>query len=110
MSAPDADKSTASSEAGCPVCGSRGMTACVGLGGKDHAERRPYFDERATAALESMNRSARQEAAIERRDRYTIVVEGHSVRATEDQEQRIRAMDAEERARFLTIMGHGGDQ
>lgn len=42
---------------------------------------------------------------IVRRDRYTIVVEGYAVRATDEQERRIRQMDAAARARFLTIMG-----
>jgi len=42
---------------------------------------------------------------VERHDRYTIVVNDHAVRATADQERRIRAMTAEQAARFLTIMG-----
>lgn len=42
---------------------------------------------------------------VERRDRYTIVVDGSPIRATLGQEARIRAMDAEQRARFLRIMG-----
>lgn len=42
---------------------------------------------------------------IERVDRYTVLVNGHRVRATEDQEQRLRAMDAAAVERFLAVMG-----
>lgn len=42
---------------------------------------------------------------VERVDRYTITVNGHRIRATEDQERRIRAMDDEQIARFLSAMG-----
>lgn len=42
---------------------------------------------------------------IERRDRYTILVDGHPIRATEAQERQLRAMDAAGVRRFLTIMG-----
>ena len=44
-------------------------------------------------------------APVVRQDRYTVRVEGYAVRATVDQERRIRALDDEARARFLTIMG-----
>jgi hypothetical protein len=40
----------------CPTCGSDGVTACVGLDGSDHPGRPPFFDEKATAALDSMKR------------------------------------------------------
>jgi hypothetical protein len=42
---------------------------------------------------------------IVRVDRYTISVNGKRIRATERQEQIIRAMDPEARARFLAVMG-----
>lgn len=42
---------------------------------------------------------------VVRRDRYTIVVEGQAVRASEEQEQRIRALSVEERALFVRVMG-----
>ena len=42
---------------------------------------------------------------VTRIDRYTIEVDGHRVRATPDQEQRIRQMTPDQRGRFLSIMG-----
>lgn len=42
---------------------------------------------------------------IERRDRYTILVNGHPIRATERQETLLRGMDAAGVRRFLTVMG-----
>lgn len=42
---------------------------------------------------------------IRRMDRYTITVADYRVRATHDQEARIRQMDTAQQARFLTIMG-----
>ena len=42
---------------------------------------------------------------ITRIDRYTLSVDGHHIRATEDQERRIRALTPEQRANFLTILG-----
>lgn len=42
---------------------------------------------------------------IERVDRYTITIDGFPVRATEDQETRIRAMDDEAIGRFKHVMG-----
>lgn len=42
---------------------------------------------------------------IVRVDRYTIEVDGTRVRATEDQERRLRAMTPEQVANFLHIMG-----
>lgn len=42
---------------------------------------------------------------IVRTDRYTVRIDGYSVRATHDQERRLRAMTAEDLARFLRIMG-----
>jgi hypothetical protein len=54
----------------------------------------------------SEQHSAENDAQVERIDRYTIEVDGRPVLATEDQEERIRALDAEARARFLAIMGH----
>lgn len=42
---------------------------------------------------------------IVRIDRYSIAVNGHSVRATPEQEAKIRLMDDEAIARFLKIMG-----
>lgn len=38
-------------------------------------------------------------------DRYTILVDGHPIRATPDQAIRIAAMTPEQRARFLAVMG-----
>jgi hypothetical protein len=43
--------------------------------------------------------------AVKRIDRYTVLVDGHRVSATPDQEARLREMSDEERARFLTVMG-----
>lgn len=42
---------------------------------------------------------------ITRIDRYTVEVDGYRVRATEDQEQRLRGMTSEQRANFLLAMG-----
>jgi hypothetical protein len=42
---------------------------------------------------------------IVRVDRYTVEVNGHTVRATADQEARLRSMDPEQIDRFLTVMG-----
>ena len=42
---------------------------------------------------------------VERIDRYTIRVDGKTVIANEEQEVQIRAMTAEQRKRFLKIMG-----
>lgn len=42
---------------------------------------------------------------IVRLDKYTISVDGTKVRATVDQENRIRTMTEEARARFVKIMG-----
>jgi len=42
---------------------------------------------------------------ISRVDRYTIVVNGHRVRATQEQEKHIRALNEQERERFLLVMG-----
>lgn len=42
---------------------------------------------------------------IERLDKYTILVDGHRVTATADQEQRIRNMNPEQRERFIKVMG-----
>lgn len=43
--------------------------------------------------------------SVERIDKYTIVVDGHRVRADASQESRLRAMNTEQRDRFLTVMG-----
>jgi hypothetical protein len=50
-------------------------------------------------------RPATDADVVQRRDRYTITVENYPVRATVDQEQRIRELDPAARARFLKIMG-----
>lgn len=42
---------------------------------------------------------------VERIDKYTILVDGHKVRATPEQEAQIRLMDPPAVQRFLTIMG-----
>jgi len=42
---------------------------------------------------------------ITRRDRYTILVDGHPIRATPEQEARIRQMDADQIKNFLALMG-----
>ena len=44
-------------------------------------------------------------AEVERVDRYTIRVNGFNIRATEDQERRIREMDDEQIDRLVTVMG-----
>jgi len=47
----------------------------------------------------------RDRETVARKDRYTIEIQGVAVRATEDQERRIREMTAEQRERFIRIMG-----
>lgn len=42
---------------------------------------------------------------VVRVDRYTITVDGHALRATPDQEARIRAMTDEQVAALLTVLG-----
>ena len=42
---------------------------------------------------------------ITREDRYTIIIDGHRVRATEDQERRLRDMTPEQVQNFLRVMG-----
>jgi hypothetical protein len=46
-----------------------------------------------------------EKPVVERKDRYNIVVNGHTVRADAYQEHAIREMDAETVDRFLRIMG-----
>lgn len=57
------------SETHCPVCGEAGVKACVDEQGRelsyDHDGRPPYFDAKATAALDSMGRRARAESTSE---------------------------------------------
>ena len=43
----------------CPVCGSDGVTGCTTRDGADHQGRPPFFDEKAQAVLDSMNRARR---------------------------------------------------
>lgn len=43
--------------------------------------------------------------AITRVDRYTVEVDGVRVRATEDQERRLRALAPDDLRRFLRVMG-----
>jgi hypothetical protein len=43
--------------------------------------------------------------SIIRVDRYTVTIDGKRVRATEDQEARLRAMTAEQVAMFVRAMG-----
>lgn len=45
------------------------------------------------------------EKIVERIDKYTVRVEGHDIRATPRQEERLRAMTPEQRGRFLAVMG-----
>jgi hypothetical protein len=45
------------------------------------------------------------EQSVTRVDRYTIDVGGQRVRATPDQESRIRVMTPEQRGMFITAMG-----
>jgi hypothetical protein len=47
-------------------------------------------------------------ADIVRADKYTVNVGGARVTASPEQEARLRAMDAEARARFARIIGEGG--
>lgn len=42
---------------------------------------------------------------IQRIDKYTLLVDGHRVRATPEQEAQIRQMSPDRIRRFLTIMG-----
>jgi hypothetical protein len=49
------------SETACPACGANGVTACDGLGGKDHPGRPPYFDARTEQVLDIMAEAARSE-------------------------------------------------
>lgn len=44
-------------DAACPTCGAVGVTACTGLDGADHPDRPPFFDAKATAALDIMARA-----------------------------------------------------
>jgi hypothetical protein len=50
------------------------------------------------------------ESRIVRVDHYTISVDGARVRATQDQERRIRMMDSATLERFLWILGAGRDE
>ena len=50
---------------------------------------------------------ADEQPAVQRVDAYTVAVDGHQVRATDDQAARLAAMDAEQRARFVQVMGGG---
>lgn len=43
---------------------------------------------------------------ITREDRYTIIIDGYRVRATEDQERRLRDMTSEQVQNFLRVMGY----
>lgn len=43
---------------------------------------------------------------IERRDRYTVMVNGHPIRATEAQEAALRLLPAAGVRRFLAVMGY----
>lgn len=43
---------------------------------------------------------------VVRQDRYTVLIDGHRVRADARQEQNLRAMDGADLDRFLRVMGY----